>query len=224
MEILNNIPVSFDAEQIMKSMRVRSGAERFRSIIDELIEIAKPIVQPKAIYDVAFIDNRDGDTLTINGIKFTSHVMQINLQKVERVFPFIATCGTELEEVKIPANDAVRDFCWDAIKVHAMRTASGYLQDNLKKRYALKELSHMNPGSLESWPVTQQKALFSLFGDVETSIGVRLTEGFMMYPVKSVSGIYFTTDVKWENCLLCSRENCPGRRAPYDPELVKKYN
>jgi hypothetical protein len=224
MEILNNIPVSFDAEQIMKSMRVRSGAERFRIIIDELIEIAKPIVQPKAIYDVAFIDNRDADTLTMNGIKFHSRVMKINLEEVERVFPFVATCGTELEEVKIPANDAVRDFCWDAIKTYSMRAASCYLQDNLKKRYALKELSHMNPGSLESWPVTQQEALFSLFGDVEMFIGVRLTEGFMMYPVKSVSGIYFTTDVKWENCLLCSRENCPGRRAPYDPELVKKYS
>lgn len=223
MEILNNIPVSFDAEQILKIMRARSGAERFRETIDELIEIARSIARPKAVYDVAFIDNRDGDTLTINGIKFTSRVMKVNLEKVERVFPFIATCGTELEEVKIPAADAVRAFCWDAIKTFSMRVASRYLENYLEQHFALDKISHMNPGSLDSWPVKQQRALFSIFGDVEKLIGVRLTEGFMMYPVKSVSGIYFITDVKWENCLLCPRENCPGRRAPYNPELVKKY-
>jgi hypothetical protein len=223
MEILNNIPISFDTEQILRSMRARSGAEHFRGILDELIEIAMQIAHPKAAYDVAFIDNRDGDTLTINGIKFTSHVLKINLEKVERVFPFVVTCGTELEEVKIPASDSIRAFCWDAVKTHAMRVASIYLADYLKKRYALGVMSHMNPGSLVSWPLAQQKELFSLLGDVKKLIGVRLTEGLVMYPIKSVSGIYFSTDIKFESCQLCPREKCPGRRAPYDTELVKKY-
>jgi hypothetical protein len=222
MEVLY-IPISFDTEQILRNMRARSGAEHFRGIIDELIEIAKALANPKAVYDVAFIDSRDGDTLTINGIKFTSHVLKINLEKMERVFPFVVTCGTELEGVKIPASDAIRSFCWDAVKAHAMQMASRYLADYVKKRYALGVISHMNPGSLASWPITQQKELFSLLGDVEKLIGVRLTEGLVMYPVKSVSGIYFSTDIKFESCQLCPREKCPGRRAPYDSELVKKY-
>ena len=40
MEVLNNIPIGFYAEQILKMTRVCSGAERFREIIDELIEAA----------------------------------------------------------------------------------------------------------------------------------------------------------------------------------------
>jgi hypothetical protein len=223
MEILNNIPISFDADQILIMMRARSGAARFRKTLDELIEIARPIAHPKAVYEVGFIDSRDSDNLKINGIGFTSHVMKINLEKVQRVFPFIATCGTELEEVKIPAGDTIRALCWDAVKAHALGVASRYLQDYLKKRFALGELSHMNPGSLTSWPVTQQRELFSLIGDVEKLIGVRLTEGLVIYPIKSVSGIYFSTEIKWENCQLCPVKKCPGRRAPYDSELVKKY-
>jgi hypothetical protein len=223
MEVLNNIPISYDAEQILRMMHARNVAERFRKTLDELIEIAQPIARPKAVYEVGFINSRDGDTLQINGTRFTSHVMKINLEKVERVFPFIATCGTELEEVKIPTLDTIRALCWDAVKAHTMGVASRYLQDYMKKRFALGELSYMNPGSLASWPVTQQRELFWLIGDVQKLVGVRLTEGLVMYPIKSVSGIYFSTEVKWENCQLCPVKKCPSRRAPYDPELVKKY-
>jgi len=223
MEALNNIPIAFDTERILKMMRARSGAERFRKIVDELIEIAKPVARPKAIYGMCFIDSRDSDTVTIQGVKFTSHVMRINTEKIERVFPFIVTCGAELEKVSIPGDDALRVFCWDAVKTYAVYVASRYLSDYLKRRYALGEMSSMSPGSLSSWPIQQQKELFSIFGDVEKLIGVRLTEDFLMYPIKSVSGIYFSTDVKFESCQLCPRERCTGRRAPYDPELVKKY-
>ena len=72
----------------------------------------------------------------------------------------------------------------------------------------------MNPGPLKDWPLGEQRQLFFLFGDVKQAIGVELTESFLMYPVKSVSGIIFPTEVNYENCQLCPRENCPGRRAP----------
>ena len=62
------------------------------------------------------------------------------------------------------------------------------------------------------------------FSDVEDLIGVRLTEKFLMVPVKSVSGIYFPTEVKFESCQLCSRKACIGRKAPYNPDLAKKYS
>jgi len=40
-----------------------------------------------------------------------------------------------------------------------------------------------------------------------------------MVPVKSVSGILFPTEESFASCQLCPREVCPGRRAPYDPDL-----
>lgn len=86
-------------------------------------------------------------------------------------------------------------------------------------------MARMAPGSgaANVWPLTQQKPLFSLFGDVEELIGVRLTDRCLMIPIKSVSGIFFPNADKFESCQLCQREQCQGRRAPYSEELVRKY-
>ena len=86
-------------------------------------------------------------------------------------------------------------------------------------------MSRMAPGSgaADVWPITQQKELFSIFGNVEDLIGVKLTDKYLMIPIKSVSGIFFQTETTFVTCQLCPREACIRRRAPYDPELVKKY-
>ena len=95
--------------------------------------------------------------------------------------------------------------------------------DLIKKRYGLDKLSNMSPGSLEDWPVTEQKPLFSLFRTEKEPIGVKLTKHMLMIPRKSVSGIYFPTEVTFFSCQLCSRERCPARKAPYDRNLKEKY-
>lgn len=149
--------------------------------------------------------------------------MRVNLDIVERVFPFVVTCGKELDSIAVSADDLMRNFCLDAIKEEFLRSALEYLKDHVKRRYALPQLSMMNPGSLEDWPITQQRELFSIFSNVEALIGVRLTESSTMIPVKSVSGILFPTEIAFESCQLCPREPCIERRAPYDPDLVKTY-
>jgi len=223
MEVFNSIPVSLEPDKVLKFMRVRSNSPQVEGLVQELIEVVRPIAKPKAVYKVSYVDAKDGDTVTIDGVSFTSRVLRINLDHVERVFPYIATCGTELEEIAVPSDDFMKSFCLDAVKTVVLRSAIAYISNHLKKYYALGEMSHMNPGSLESWPVSQQRALISLFGNVEELIGVRLTEGCMMIPMKSVSGIHFPTEVRFESCQLCPREKCFGRKAPYDPELAKKY-
>ena len=47
------------------------------------------------------------------------------------------------------------------------------------------------PGSLEGWDLKDQGILFDLVGDVERTIGVRLSESSIMYPSKTVSGLYY---------------------------------
>ncbi len=223
MEILDNIPASLEPERILRHMRFRNKNRQVEKMVRELIEIVQPIAKPKAIYEVAYIDEKNGDTVTIDSVRFTSRVLRINLNEVERVFPYIATCGRELEEITVPSGDLMNSYCLDAIKTVVLGSAVTYLGDYVKSHYALGEMSHMNPGSLESWPITQQKELFSLFGDVESLIGVRLTDSFVMHPLKSVSGVYFSTEIRFESCQLCPREKCIGRRAPYNAELAKKY-
>jgi hypothetical protein len=63
-------------------------------------------------------------------------------------------------------------------------------------------------------------AAFFLVGDVKQLIGVELTESYLMSPIKSISGLIFPTDVSFVNCPVMPRENCPGRKAPYDEILL----
>ncbi|MFC2034771.1 vitamin B12 dependent-methionine synthase activation domain-containing protein [Chloroflexota bacterium] len=204
-------------------MRVHNGDHQWKNVVDEMANLVRPVARPKAIFKASYIDDKDGDTVTVDGVKFTSRVLRINLEPVERVFPYIATCGTELEKISVATDDFMRAFCLDVIKMMVVGSAVRYLTDHIRKYYALSKISHMNPGSIDSWQITEQPALFSLFGNVEKIIGVKLAPSCMMFPINSVSGLYFSTEVTFENCQLCPRDNCVSRRALYDRVLVKKY-
>ncbi len=228
MEVLNGIPIELRLEAVIKRMRLRKRSDSILGHIREVLDIARPIAKPKAVFDVVYIENKNGDSMEIGGVEFKSRVLRINLDKVERVFPYVVTCGRELDEIDIPSTDFIKGYYLDQIKETAVVLARQYVEGYLKKRYALGQLSRLAPGAGagDDWPITQQKELFSLFGGrekVEELIGVRLTDSFLMVPIKSVSGIFFPTEIRFESCQICPREQCIGRRAAYDPEVVKKY-
>jgi len=224
MEVLISIPVRLELEEVLRLFNMRKISRDVEKDIQELIEVVRPIARPKAVYEVSYVDNKNKDSLDIGGVRFTSRLLRDNLDKVERVFPYVITCGRELDEIDIPSDEFMKCYYLDQIKETVLFLALSYLEDYLKRKYGLGQISEIEPGSLESWPITQQRELFSIFGNVEDLIGVRLTERFLMIPLKSQSGIYFPTEIRFESCQLCSRERCPGRKAPYNPDLARKYS
>ena len=224
MEILSDISVSLDTGNVLERMNIRKKREDMEKGVQELIELVLPIARPKVIYQVSYVDNKAEDWVEVDGVRFTSRVLRDNLDKVGRVFPFVATCGRELDEIDIPTDEFMKCYYLDQIKEMVLELAMSYLEEHLTRKYELGQISEMEPGSLESWPITQQKELFSIFGNVEDAIGVRLTDKCLMIPVKSVSGVYFPTEIKFESCQLCQRERCIGRKAPYNPDLARKYS
>ena len=119
--------------------------------------------------------------------RFVSKVLRAHLDEVGRVFPYVATCGPELDTIPIADDDIFGQFCRDTIKEMALYTAIAHLDSYVKEAYALEKLVSMNPGSgdVEVWPIEQQKDLFAFFGDVQQSIGVVLTDSCLMVPNKS---------------------------------------
>ncbi len=191
---------------------------RFLQLAEEAIEIARP----KAIYKVAFIEEIVNDEVQIEGIKFESRILSENLKDVGRVFPFVATCGRELDDWAEHFEDMMDDYMTDDIKEIFLADAREKLEEHIKNNFNPGSMSRMNPGSLEDWPIAQQKSLFNLLGDVYKKIGVELTDSMLMKPNKSVSGIRFADEKDYNNCRLCARENCPNREAEFDPEARKK--
>ena len=70
------------------------------------------------------------------------------------------------------------------------------------------------------WPTGGQRPLFTALRPEE--IGVTLNESCLMSPIKSVSGVLFPSESGFENCAVCPREGCQGRRAPYDAALTAR--
>ncbi len=220
MQAITDIPFGPDAESLMKTVHVEPNTEDAGEF-EDLLKTAADVARPKALYRECFIDARGDDTILIDGITFTSRALRRNLDKVERVFPFVATCGLELDQVPLPATDFLKQFWWDTIKAAALETATKHLNELLARRFGLGKTSSMSPGSgdVDVWPIQQQRDLFALAGDVKGRIGVELTESFLMIPNKTVSGIRFPSEVDFRTCRLCHRDNCPGRGAPFDKQL-----
>ena len=135
MEVLNSIPVNLDLETVLKRMHVRNRSESIVKNVREMIEIARPIAKPKAVYEVSHVDKKNGDSLEIGDVRFTSRVLRVNLDKVERVFPYVVTCGRELDEIDIPSHDLMKCYFMDQIKETVVVLAREYLEDYLKGKY-----------------------------------------------------------------------------------------
>jgi hypothetical protein len=213
---LSDIPFSLDADLLMRHLRVKPGrdAAAFRGLLDRVAAAGRP----KALYEVAYVEDRDGDSVSVGGVRFESRALRRNLDEAERVFPYIVTCGTEADAVSVPDGDQMQAFWLWTIKEALLDAARDHFYEHLAGRYHLTHRAVMHPGSGDAdvWPIEQQKDLFSIFGDVERMIGVTLTESMLMVPTMSVSGIVYPTESDFETCQVCHREGCPRRTAPFD--------
>ena len=211
--VIDEIPFQVSFADLMAKLRIKADSG-LAADLGRLVEQAQALARPKALYKAAYIDERDGDEVVIDGIRFTSRVLQVNLEQVGRVFPHVATCGMELQDWADGIDDMLQNYWAETIKEVALRAARTALFEHLSRTYRLGETAVMSPGSLEDWPIQQQRQLFTLLGDTEAAIGVRLTDSMLMIPTKSVSGIRFPTEHTFESCMLCPREDCQtvGRR------------
>jgi hypothetical protein len=214
-----NLPVKVDTASLLNRVRVQPDSDD-AGLVQQLVNRALAEANPKILYGESFIDTRTENTITIDGVTFTSRALAANLSTVERVFPFVATCGRELDQIAPKRDDFLQTFWWDAIKTMVLECSLQWFHAHLREKFLLKKFSTMNPGSGDAdlWPITQQKELFTLLGAVYRQIGVELTDSFLMTPNKSVSGIVFPLETDFTSCQVCHRQACPNRRAPFDPE------
>jgi hypothetical protein len=218
--VLDDLPWRLDLDEVLKKVHMDPAAPDAHQVC-RLLDAAHAIGRPKALYREAFIDARNDDTITIDAVTFKSRILRVNLDHAQQVFAYLATCGTELETWAKSLDDMLEQFWADAIMELALRKALQYLNERIGDIVPHNKTSVMNPGSLRDWPITQQRPLFALIG-CAARVGIALTESMLMTPAKSVSGIRFPTDVRFESCQLCPREECPNRRIPYDKELYRR--
>jgi len=221
--VLTDIPLDLDPTVLMEKFRLKPRTPRAETLRG-LAGDASAVARPKAVYRPCGIDSRGDDYVEAGGVAFRSRVLAVNLEKVHRVFPFVATCGRELDAWSRALGGAALERYWaEEIKGMALGAAVLATASHIQEQHCPGRISMMNPGSLEDWPLSEQAPLFQVLGDLPgSSLGVALLENFRMDPGMTASGIWFPSEQRFENCMLCPREGCVGRRAPYDPDLYEE--
>jgi hypothetical protein len=163
MNLIENIPVELEATKLVKSLRIRRNVPYMTDKLSSLIETIKPIMNPKALYTVRYVNGIEGDSVTIGENVFTSKVLRINLEAVGRVFPYLVTAGTELDNVVLPEGQS--EMLLGLVKTVVVSRAFQYLQTHLAEKYRIPIMSSISPERLDEWPIDQQRELFRIFGN-----------------------------------------------------------
>lgn len=214
-----------DFEEIRDQIRLDAYPEledEVRDLYDRCTEVARP----RAVYGMVAVEECREDRVRIDGRSFHSRALAVNLKDSSAVVAYVATCGPEIDRIDLSSYDPLSEYWISILKEHALRAVSSMLYATVERRFGLAHLSQMNPGSanVDVWPIAQQVELFALFDGGTGTIGVRLTDSYLMVPDKSVSGVLFESATGYVNCHACDRENCPNRRAPFQPAHATSHN
>ncbi len=189
-----------------------------------MFHIARERLQPKVLLCEKFIDEhttvKNLPSIMIENVVFSGKALRV-LSDVTRVFAYVATCGTEMEEMDFSSFDMLAPYWVDSIKNQALRDARIALISYIKETYGITTPKSLNPGSgnVDIWPIEQQRALFEIIGGTK-DIGVSLSDSCLMNPNKSISGFMFANPtIDYESCAYCERENCPNRRVPFKERM-----
>lgn len=227
-EVLRSIPFRPNTASLARQLRIKPGSAIYVEF-QQILSQARRIAQPKAAYRAATVEQIFEEGVQIDGRRFDSRLLRAHLrpagrEPVPQVFFYLATCGLELEEWSKDMPDTLYQYWADFIKETALLNATRALQERIKTRYQLRGTSAISPGNAqEDFPISQQRLLFDVLDGLDAQLGVRLTDTFLMLPIKSVSGIRFPTDKDYESCQLCPRENCPARKAAFDHTLAGQF-
>lgn len=164
-----------------------NDADEFVPIYEKCIGIMAPL----AYYARAEVGENDGRAINIGGVWFESRALCANLKDCKEVYPYVMTCGRAAYDYARWLGDPLYEYWADALCELALMRASEDAAERVRAAEGLITIRYVNPGALPDWHISQQAPLFRLLGDADKQTGVTLTPGFLMLPVKSVSGIWY---------------------------------
>lgn len=205
--------VDFDAA--CKKLHVmEDDLDDFEEIYGETVKRMKPVFYAGR----ERILSNDGHSIVLGGEHFESRVISVNLKDSDTVYPFVGTSGRAAYEYALSISDELFRYWADSVCELALRSASVSFRKAMRGVIGSDNINSLAPGSVIDWPISQQKPLFALLGNVLENTGIYLEPSFLMRPVKSGSGILYASEKHFESCSLCPRQDCPNRRAPFDSE------
>ncbi len=222
--LVTNNRIDIDRQQVLHNIGYGTDyklSTRIASLIDEYVENAYYLIEPSYSCVIRDIEYVQGSIVVIEGsIIFESQVIAPLLEQCEKAAVFLVTIGEHLEETACRlAEDGliVQATVLDAIGSVAVERVADFVQGRIGEVASAEGLcisQRFSPGYCD-WDIGQQRTVFwAVSGD---SVGIHLTDGCLMIPRKSISGVIGIgpRDGNVENynpCKTCDKHDCQGRR------------
>jgi hypothetical protein len=216
MQFCKDIPIKLDPAMVVRTLHPQ-GKGGNEAEIRRLIDTVLAQVDPLAAYLRAPIDQRGNDFLQLGEFRIASLVLARHAAKDKGVFPYVVTLGGRVEEVFARSRKVLEHYYLEIIASLALEEACRQLNLRIAQEFQIPELYSLSPGTLSDWPLEEQAKIFGLLGQVEESLGVRLTEHLLMIPRMSLSGVFFESQIPFSACRLCQmRDRCEVSKTARD--------
>ena len=225
MKIIKDIKLDIDKEKVLgyqgySTKKVKNPNQNILRITEEEINRGYELFKPQGIYSLikinSFISEEEIRLESGYTLRFTKSIIN-QLKGTSHLFVGVVTIGDSLEE-KVSELSSQGEYpqalALDAVGTVAVEDFSREVRKLARqevKEQGFKTSRHFSPG-YGGWEVSQQDIIFkSIPAD---NIGVRLTEGYMMLPQKSLSWIIgvgkemIISSEEDNNCGNCQSKRC----------------
>lgn len=198
-------------------------SDNIRKALDICLRKARSFVKPMCIFEEKKISALGDDYIEIEGgIRFSTKKIPPFIKGAGYLVLFIATVGDELEKeasILTSGKDPLSGYLLDRLGSFAVESLAENMEKRLRRDYYIHKKSvssRFSPGYCD-WPTEEQ---FKMAKALDFSkAGVKLTEGCMMVPKKSISAMVAVADEGIfkefiSSCDICKKEECDFRRKP----------
>ncbi|MCK9217830.1 MAG: hypothetical protein M0P77_07935 [Firmicutes bacterium] len=218
--INNDINFEIDGDYLINFLKINESASMRKEAL-LIADRVKGIVKPKYIAKKMRIDKLGNNYAIINGVEFKSTILARLIRENASVFAFIATSGREIENYKSSITDIFESYVLDKIAYLACLRVLRDIEMILNNDFNTKGLISIAPGSLPGWDIGELASILKLFQGEHAKIGVDVTDGGMINPVKSICGLFIESKMSIHRCEICIKSDCDFREAEFDENKFK---
>lgn len=222
MGIYEKFQIVIDEKEILRLLGYADrdpGDEMLEAVQQEIAETVRQVA-PKVAYERVEIEHIEHDRVFLkNGVILEGNYAAEKLKNCSYIIATIATAGEKMDKIiheSFSTGDYVKgminDFIGTCIVGYADKTFWNEMIKDIQGT-TIGITSRISPGDTK-WPISEQVKIFELIDG--TSIGVNLSDTFMMTPMKSTSMVYgFGEGIGITRadhvCSECSMQNCNFR-------------
>lgn len=186
---MTNLGFVLNETEFYEHIRMEKGTRRALPI-ERILDTAKYIPQPKALYCISNAKIIDASHFILDDVSFISEFGVKKISNSNFVLPNIVTAGTEIENYCMTRENILEQYIVMELCNFACQFAKDAMVKDIKNRFGIELKDCIYPGE-DGFLLDSGKKIFDLFENVEEKIGVTVSDMGLPTPNRTAYSICF---------------------------------